>query len=397
MCELWLLFCCVVLHHRVLLLSHLGSYLYLFLGEWEISAFDGSLKSRGMSIQYTIRHCSNGDLPLVDHDRDEDISFYIDQLDLQPRGTRPQNNRVLVRVCKNNTQSLNKSIQIVADDKTTEAERQSGCQLREVTLRPQGGEEPTTVSEEGIPQYVLEEIEKGGEWTVSHNKTEHEGERGVRERRHAKEGNGTDVDVSSGDSEDGGTGIEVQQRAVGNWTDTGAEIKAEERYKRSGVNSGTTDLEDRDKILLDMDRNHIQSEPENRKGDPLYLKNNNTANLGLSFEYDDYSQGVLFSVCLLYISYIISYVDSKCHESKHSLPFPTKNTTFCLRRTAHQIYLARITWTCAPERSDIATTTLLQRRSPGTTVLENHISSSNPGRNNSSSCSPLLLWKTSLS
>lgn len=290
-----------------MLLSHLGSYLCFFSGEWEISAFDGSLKSRGMSIQYTVRPCDNGDLPLVDHDRDEDdISDYIDQMDLQPRGTRPQNHTVLVQVCKkpltkNNTQSVNISIQIVAVDKAAGAERQSGCQLREVTIRSQGREVPAMVSEEEIPQDVMDEIEKGGEWTVSHNRTEHEGERGVRQRRQAEEGNGTDVDISSGDSEDGGTGIEVQQHAVENWTDTGAEIKAEERHKRSGVNNGTTD-QDRNEILLDVVRNHIQSEPENRKGDPLYLKYNNTANLGLSIEYDDYSQEVLLLGCLLYFS-----------------------------------------------------------------------------------------------
>lgn len=285
-------------------LSDLGSCLCFFSGEWEISAFDGSLKSRGMSIQYTVLPCDNGDLPLVDHDRDEDdISDYIDQMDLQPRGTRPQNHTVLVQVCKkpltkNNTQSVNISIQIVSGDKTAGAEQQSGCHLREVTLRSQGREEPAM---EEIPQNVLDEIEKGGEWTVSHNWTEHEGERGVRQRRQAEEGNGTDVDISSGDLEDGGTGTEVQQHAVENWKDTGAEIKAEERHKRSGVNNGTTDQQDRDKILLDVDRNHIQSELENRKGDPLYLKYN-TANLGLSSEYDDYSQEVLLLGCLLYFS-----------------------------------------------------------------------------------------------
>lgn len=282
-----------------------------------------------MSIHYTVRPCDNEDLPLVDRDRDEDDIFdYIDQIDLRPRGTRPQNRTVLVRVCKkpltnNNTQSVNISGQNVTDDKTegTEAERQSGCQLKIVTLTSQEGEEPTMMSEGTIPQDILEEIEMGGEWTVSHNGTEDGGERGVRQRRQA-DGNGTDVDISSGASEDGGTGIEIQEQAAENMTDTGAEIKAEERNEMSSVNDGTKeDLEESNEILLNSnpllnkkastveptnseDQNYIQSEPEKLKADLLDLKynytadGNNTTGIGLSVEYDDYNQEVLFSVCV---------------------------------------------------------------------------------------------------
>lgn len=316
----------------MLLLCHINSSLCLFSGEWEISAFDGSLKSRGMSIHYTVRPCDNGDLPLVDRDED-DISDYIDQLDLRPRGTRPQNRTMLVRVCKklltnNNTQSVNIFGQNVTDDKTegTGAERQSGCQLKIVTLTSQEGEEPTMMSEGTIPPDILEEIEMGEERTVSHNGTEDGGERGVRQRREA-EVNWTDVDISSGASEDGGAGIEIQEQAVENMTDTGAEIKAEERNEMSSVNNGTKeDLEESNEILLNSnpllnkktstveptnseDQNYIQSEPEKLKADLLDLKynytadSNNTTGIGLSVEYDDYNQEVLFSVCvcLLYI------------------------------------------------------------------------------------------------
>lgn len=287
-----------------------------------------------MSIHYTVRPCDNGDLPLVDRDRDQDdISDYIDQIDLRPRGTRPQNRTMLVRVCKkpltnNNTQSVNISGQNVTDDKTegTGAERQSGCQLEIVTLTSQEGEEPTMMSEGGIPQDVLEDIEMGEEWTVSHNGTEDGGENGVRQRREA-EGNGTDVYISSGASEDGGAGIEIQEQAVENMTDTGAEIKAEERNVMSSVDNGTKeDLEESNEILLNSnpllnkkastveptnseDQSYIQSEPEKLKADLLDLKynytvdSNNTTGIGLSVEYDDYNQEVLFSVCvcLLYI------------------------------------------------------------------------------------------------
>lgn len=56
------------------------------------------------------------------------------------------------------------------------------------------------------------------------------------------------------------------------------------------------------------------------------------------------------------------------------------NATYNPRRTAHQMYLPQITWIRAPEKSDIGTITLLLRRLPGTMVSENHISSSNLGR-----------------
>ncbi|XP_038555621.1 coagulation factor VIII isoform X3 [Micropterus salmoides] len=277
-------------------------------GEWEISAFDGSLKSRGMSISYSVRPCDVGDLPLVDHDGDqEDIFDYLDQIDLQPRGRRLQNHTVLVKVCKkqvtnNNTQSVKTSGQNVTNDKTegTGAEGESGCKIKKVkvtSLEGGGGE---------IPLDVLEKIERGGEWTVSQNGTEPGGERSGRQRRQA-EGNWTDVDISSGASEDRGTGIEIREETMENRNHTGAEGKAEERSEMSSVNNGTEgELNERNEILLKgnpqldkkvstvevIDQNHIQSEPERLTVELLELEYNNTTGTDLSLEYDDYSQEV---------------------------------------------------------------------------------------------------------
>uniref|UniRef100_A0AAV2MJK0 F5/8 type C domain-containing protein n=1 Tax=Knipowitschia caucasica TaxID=637954 RepID=A0AAV2MJK0_KNICA len=58
-------------------------------GEWEISAFDSSRKSKGMSIFYSVRPCDKGRLPLVDNYDDyseEDNAtdmFYSDYLDMR--------------------------------------------------------------------------------------------------------------------------------------------------------------------------------------------------------------------------------------------------------------------------------------------------------------------------
>ncbi|XP_044061159.1 coagulation factor VIII [Siniperca chuatsi] len=306
------------LYHSVLTLFPMtGMTVYMeteLMGEWEISAFDGNLKSRGMSISYTVRPCDNGDLPLVDRLEDEDISDYIDQLNPQPRGRRSQNHTVMVQVCKKPlTNSNTQSVNISSQNGTNGVKGQSGCQLKKVTS-VEGGK-PNMVSEGEIPLDILEEIKRDEELTVSQNGTEPGGERGGRQRRQA-EGNWTDVDISSGASEDGGTGIEIREQTVEIKTDTGAEVKAEERNEMSSVNNGTEgELEERNEILLkgnplldmklstveltnseEMDQNHIQSERERLRADLLELEyntaDNNTTGIDLSLEYDDYSQEV---------------------------------------------------------------------------------------------------------
>ncbi|XP_023263153.1 coagulation factor VIII-like [Seriola lalandi dorsalis] len=283
-------------------------------GEWEISAFDGSLKSRGMSIHYTVRPCDNGDLPLVDRDRDEDdITDYIDQIDLLPRGRRSQNNTVLVRVCKkppaiNNTQSGN-----FTNDKTegTGAAEGQICQLKRVSVT---GGDPNRVSEGEIPQDILEKIEIDGELTVTQNGTEPVENHGSRQRRQA-EGNWTDGDIFSGASEAGGTGTEIGGQAAENKTDTDAEIKSNERSEMNGTKE---ELLKSNEILLNSNplltktistvepssseeidenfvlQNYIQSEPDRLSVDLLaldtnYTANNNETQIDLSLEYDDYS------------------------------------------------------------------------------------------------------------
>lgn len=190
-----------------------------------------------MSIIYTVLPCDNGDLPLVDRDEmDEDLSQYIDVL--VPRGRRPQNRTASVRECKrplagNNTSNI--SGQNVTDDNTerTVAEGQSGCK---------------NGLEGGIPEDVLEELLKDRDWMDSQNGTEAGGEGGVRQRRQA-EGNGTDVEISSGASEDGGTVIEIGERDVENRTTTVKEVKSEEVGEISNVNNGGTEIEIEEKAV----------------------------------------------------------------------------------------------------------------------------------------------------
>lgn len=292
------------------------------MGEWEISAYDGSLKSRGMSVRYTVRQSEDGDR--VDRDGvEDDISDYVDQFDLQPRSRRPENCTTLVRLCKkllanNNTQSVNTSSQNVTNGETV------------TSLDGDGG----------IPQDVLEELGRDGEWTVSQNETEPGGEGGRGRQRRQAEGNWTDVDISSGASEDGLTGLEIGGENVENRTDAGAEVKAEERSKMSSVNNETKgELEESNEILPnsnpqltelvstversnseEMDRNliplnHIQSEPERLRAVLEYnytADSNNTTGIDLSLEYDDYGLEVNTSDI-----FDTDYVDLRSGETRY--------------------------------------------------------------------------------
>uniref|UniRef100_UPI003AB01E3A coagulation factor VIII n=1 Tax=Centroberyx gerrardi TaxID=166262 RepID=UPI003AB01E3A len=226
-------------------------------GEWEISAFDGSLKSRGMSILYTVRPCDNGDLPLVDNE-DDDLSYYLDEiLGPRARSRRPQNRTVTVRLCKkpfpndNATQSVN-TTDNVTNDVTAEpgaAGGESLCEVRNVTVTSSQGDNGNMVTEGEIPQDILEELERDGEWTAS---VAQDGG-GGRQRRQA-EGDGTDGHDST---------LEP---------------------------SSSQDL---DQNLVAQ--NHIQSELQTVDlldlgyyNDTNY--NETAARLALSLEYDDYSQ-----------------------------------------------------------------------------------------------------------
>ncbi|XP_022069387.2 coagulation factor VIII [Acanthochromis polyacanthus] len=284
------------------------------IGEWEISAFDGSLKSRGMSIRYTVRPCNNAGLPLADHDDDDDdISDYFDKLDFGPRGFRPQNRTMLVRVC-NNTQSVNISGQ---NDTQTEGTGEA-CQLRKVTVT--SAEEGKSPLEGGIPQDILDDIEKDDELTAPQNQTEPLENRGSRLRRQT-DGNWTDGDVSSGAFEDAGTTITSVVEVTENITDSEAEVKREVKSEMpSKANATTVGLEESNEILLgsepllseefstvelsnleDMDQNllpqnNVKMEPEKLTDAVMGLKpnftaaNTNTTRMDLSLEYDDYNQ-----------------------------------------------------------------------------------------------------------
>ncbi|CAJ1058485.1 coagulation factor VIII isoform X1 [Xyrichtys novacula] len=276
------------------------------IGEWEISAFDSSLKNRGMSIRYTVLYSSAGEFALVDRHEDEDISDYLDQLDFQPRSRRSHNHTVLVTVCNNKTQSVNTSGINVTEAEGTGG--QLGCQQKEVVV-----EEP----DEEIPLDILEEIGREGEWTEPQNGTEAEGEGGRRQKRQA-EGNFTDVDISSGASEDGSTEIEIGEQAINITTYQGGRVKINIIGELLSLRNQTkAELDEGNEILMgensletiqsptvediyseEMYPNEIESEGVRLDKDRRHVElnltadNNNTAMTDFSLEYDYYDQEV---------------------------------------------------------------------------------------------------------
>lgn len=281
-----------------------------------------------MSIRYTVRPCNNGDLPLVDHDSSEDdISDYIDEFEVQPRGSRSQNHTMLVRVCK---KILN----------NTDGQTRRACRLKKVKVEsPQA-----PPSEGGIPMDILEKIERDGEWTVSENRTEAEDGTGVRQRREA-DGNWTDGDISSGSLEDGETAVKIVEEVVENITDADEEVEAEEMGEMSNEKNGTTaetkesnDILVNSKPLLsqkasaedlgnseDIDHNllpenHIHVERERFTVDLDYnYTAANTSTINLSFEYDDYDEEVQSHV---YADvHFISYTSLNLHQMKSQMLF----------------------------------------------------------------------------
>lgn len=272
-----------------------------------------------MSIQYTVRSCDHGDNGLVDHERDvDDISDYIDHLELGPRGMRPQNNTVLVRVCKrplapNDTQLLNTSEANGAGNSTnvTGMDRQPKCHLKRVTLKTQDRQN----TDGFIPQDVLEGLEIDRE-LVSHNTT-------TRQRRQV-EGNGTSEEISSEASGDDVTVTAIWEHVMENRNDSIATATTDGGNQTLSANNASgEELNVNTEIVLNSDAhldinpstvpllnssnlNHVQSAPERLRLFELEIEKNRTADsnytagIHMSVEYDDYSEEVIFN--MIYIS-----------------------------------------------------------------------------------------------
>uniref|UniRef100_A0A8C7M2L6 Coagulation factor VIII, procoagulant component n=1 Tax=Oncorhynchus mykiss TaxID=8022 RepID=A0A8C7M2L6_ONCMY len=273
------------------------------IGEWEISAFDSSLKSRGMSARYSVLSC-NIDL-LVDN---EDLEYgledvlpdYVDQF-FKPRSLRPrlQNRTVAIRVCKKQPIAIGESGDHGSDNNVTfkAGDQRSICEVRYVTVLS-ADEEGNLLSQGGIPTDVLKQLEKDGEWKAS--ETQEGGglggeQGGKRQRRQARvEGGDDGEEVEEGgedgeEVEEGGLGREQggkrqrrQARVEGG--EDGEEVEEGGLGREQGGNG-------RQRLQASLEGGESNKLAENCEEKVLKEWKGRTApRNAVSLEYDDYSE-----------------------------------------------------------------------------------------------------------
>lgn len=130
----------------------------MFLGEWEISAFDSNLKAQGMSALYSVFSCEKV-LPLVDSEDDYDFGDYMFDPIPMVRGARggQGNQTVAIRVCRplnaNDTQ-LDNTLPIEGK----ESKKKRVCEVKYISVARE--EDNNVLSEGGIPEDILAELDK---------------------------------------------------------------------------------------------------------------------------------------------------------------------------------------------------------------------------------------------
>ncbi|XP_016397886.1 coagulation factor VIII-like [Sinocyclocheilus rhinocerous] len=146
------------------------------LGEWEVSAFDPSLKQRGMSVRYTVVNCERV-LPVVDNqDYDDELNEFIEQNFPIPRGTMEKDRTIAVHVCRNRTVT---DSAIGRENMSSDTERQNRTRVCEIRYIPIKRENDLDVlSQGGIPQDILDQLdgEMSGNSLERQKRSHHESE-----------------------------------------------------------------------------------------------------------------------------------------------------------------------------------------------------------------------------
>lgn len=146
-----------------------------FVGEWEVSAFDPSLKQRGMSVRYTVVNCERV-LPLVDsEDYDEEFDFTEQDFPI-PRGTMDKHRTIAIRVCRNRTvtDSVIGRVNTSSDNETQNRNRV--CEIRYIPVKQEN--DLDALSQGGIPQDILDQLdgETGGNSVERQKRSHYESE-----------------------------------------------------------------------------------------------------------------------------------------------------------------------------------------------------------------------------
>ncbi|XP_077589064.1 coagulation factor VIII [Stigmatopora nigra] len=272
------------------------------LGEWEISAYDGNLRRRGMSTSYVVCPCGFGN-PFVAHE--EDMDGFAGCVGLVPKSMRPANVKNTVWGCKNYTNSHYDT----GDNIEWTVRGTQMCQTRNLTEGSLGEENATSEPESEIPLDVLMELDRNGEWMVDANATEPQR---IGRRRRWAEGSWTEENLTSGDDEfQGQFGEGIPKNGTG--VQMNAEQKNATPFEINATREESNDiLPDRNPRLLSKllnESNSLEMEKDFRKSligsdsanqtvdsprviSPRVVSHsmaaNNTTGISLSADYDDY-------------------------------------------------------------------------------------------------------------
>uniref|UniRef100_A0A6Q2XRP7 F5/8 type C domain-containing protein n=1 Tax=Esox lucius TaxID=8010 RepID=A0A6Q2XRP7_ESOLU len=263
------------------------------IGDWEISAFDHSLKSHGLSVHYSVTSCSM-DL-LVDNDdlnygQDDILPDYGNQY-FNPRSfhPQPQKRTIAVRVCRKQP-GLNQN--------TTAPNTGNGTD-NEVRYVPVSSseEEGNLLSQGGIPTEVLEQLEKSGEWKIS--ETLEVGQMGGQLRGRRK---GRQAGSKGGENGESNQLVEnCDEEVLKEWNGrVYGELEGKEElvegFLKVNMQKEKQKMETLDRPPVHLPSNNTHTDPNTTLPDPLErgltnvsVKNNTGLINAVSLEYDDYS------------------------------------------------------------------------------------------------------------
>lgn len=127
-------------------------------GEWEISAFDPTLKAQGMSVRYSVFNCER-ERPLVDNDDYDDLEEHINEQFPIPRSFRKRNRTVTIQICQKVSSNTSQTEQQNANTIPLETKEETNtleCKRKLVPV--DDAEDLDILSQGGIPQDILDQL-----------------------------------------------------------------------------------------------------------------------------------------------------------------------------------------------------------------------------------------------
>lgn len=127
-------------------------------GEWEIGAFNPTLKAQGMSVRYSVFNCER-ELPLVDTDDYDDLEEHINKHFPIPRGFRKRNRTVAIQICQKVSSNTSQTEQQNANMMPLEKKEETNTLVCKRKLFPvDEAKDLDVLSQGGIPQDILDQL-----------------------------------------------------------------------------------------------------------------------------------------------------------------------------------------------------------------------------------------------